>query len=46
LLITFFSILTSGQICRVLTQEGGASFGSYEVGALAGLISLLPAVEV
>lgn len=41
-----FTNFVNAQTCRVLAQEGGASFGSYESGAFQGLVNLLPPEEV
>lgn len=45
-LCLFFTSITSAQICRVLSMEGGASFGSYEGGAFQAVVNLLPPEEV
>jgi hypothetical protein len=38
--------LAASQTCHALIQSGGGSHGAYEAGALAGLISVLPAAQV
>ncbi|CAG9330900.1 unnamed protein product [Blepharisma stoltei] len=42
----FFTSYVSAQMCRVLSMQGGASFGSYEGGVLTAMVNLLPPTEV